>query len=99
MVTKLDRYAVDLIYDVLGGEHDDVLAEQIKPDGEWAKLVDWRSCGIAEWQLMTRQLSLHGSVSLDAPKPPSSAVKRVVARSLSNASDDAVEEEKKKEPG
>ena len=43
MNTKLGRDAVDLVYDVLGGEHDDRLAEMIKPAGEgWAKLVDWR---------------------------------------------------------
>ena len=47
MSTKLGRDAVDLIYDVLGGEHDDALAEQLKPEGEWAKLVDWRFCDIA----------------------------------------------------
>ena len=42
MKSKLGRDAVDLIYDVFGGAHDDMLAEHIKPDGEWANIVDWR---------------------------------------------------------
>ena len=95
--TKLGKDAVNLIYDVLGGEHDDVLAEVLKPQGEWAKLVDWRLCNIAEWSEMARQLSLQGSVSVDVSKPPSSSAPRALARSLSNASDDAREEQRKKE--
>ena len=97
MKSKLGRDAVDLIYDVFGGEHDDMLAEHIKPDGEWAKIVDWHICGIPEWTEMARQLSLHGSVSIDSSKPPSAARSRVLARSLSNASDEAKEEQKQKE--
>ena len=46
---------------------------------------------------MTRQLSLHGSVSTDTSKPPSAASSRVLARSLSNASDEAEEEQQRKE--
>ena len=46
---------------------------------------------------MTRQLSLHGSVSTDTSKPPSAASSRVLARSLSNASDEAKEEQQRKE--
>ena len=97
MKSKLGREAVDLIYDVYGGEHDDMLAEHIKPDGEWAQVVDWHRCDIPAWTEMARQLSLHGSVSIDSSKPPSAARSRVLARSLSNASDEAKAEQKQKE--
>ena len=46
---------------------------------------------------MTRQLSLHGSVSIDSSKPPSAHRSRALKRSLSNASDEAKEEQKQKE--
>ena len=98
MKSKLGRDAVDLIYDVFGGEHDDMLAEHIKPDGEWAKTVDWRLCDIAGWTEMAQQFSLHGSVSIESKPPSESAARsRVLARSLSNASDEAKEEQKQKE--
>ena len=98
MNTKLGRDAADLVYDVLGGEHDDRLAEMIKPAGEgWAKLVDWRRVDISGWTEMARQLSLHGPVSIEASAPPRGAAPRALARSLSTASDDAVEEHKNKE--
>mgnify|MGYP003310947131 CR=1 FL=1 len=93
MNTKLGKEFVDLIYDVLGGDHDDKLAEHIKSVTEgWRKMVDWRQLDIPGWGEIARQLSLHGSVSVESCAAPPGSAPRALARSLSVASDEAKEE-------
>ena len=92
MTTKCGRAAVDFLYDLLSGEHDEVIGRTAK---EGWKDANWAALEVNELKDLVRQLSVQRAIVIGDGAPPANA--RALQRYDSEAQDDADKEMRQKE--
>ena len=69
--TRLSKDAVDVLFNVISGDHDEALSNQMKSLTEgWHNTIDWRCVEIEGWRELAGELTLQASVDVESNAAP-----------------------------